>query len=1626
MNNIRRAIATFSIVAILSSFVVSTASAVTFNDVPAGLYYSDAVEEMTDLGVFDGTVDDFNPSVNMTRGLTAKLAVLAAGWAVEDVAEPSFLDVPKTHPQYEYIETAAALGFVNGYGGELTGYYGPDDPVDRAGYSKIIDLAFELPLLNPETSPFPDVSKTAWYYKEVATAAANGIVEGYKNGNFGPGDFINRADASVMGTRAQDAEVGAEGEGEGEEEAAEGEGEAGGLEVSLSDDNPAKATLPSKATNVKMVKWDFTATDGDAILKNLQIHRFGIGTLPSAHKVYIYNGYDRLTSAKTINSTTNLATFNNLNIDVDDGDTVTLTLVFEVGDNSASSTGEVGFEIADVDAVTSDAEVAGDFPVAGEIFTYSTVNAGEVTVTKNGTVVNAKVGEKDVTIAKINIQADTEAAEITEIGFYVGGTITSADLENFELYASGTDEPIATVAAVNAKDVAHMILDESYLIAKGDSRNFYLKADLNTGRSDDTILVYVDETTDVVAIGDKYGFGMSVVATAYDGTVCTAAVPTECSAMTLEGGDITLSGETISNRNIAVNQKDVAILKFTITAQTYVTFDSFAMHLIATETAADATAGLISDATGTPANFTDIKIKEVDGDHVWGPIDADSLVTAIGGTTATAEATDTAAAYYVFTDDLVMEQGESKDFELTLDVANNTTLGNETITAYVDIEASYPSLKDVNSKTLTNSSSLVPTSDYAGDAFTVKSNSLTVVKNESVGSSTQVVGTDDAELLALSVGAGDASAVTVTQLNFAGYVKDGGGGTALLGGDPDTTTPNVSFNEVVLGMNIYEGSIAEENKINATAGAATSAGIIIFDNLSWEIPAGETVTLIVTGNLANNATYDADIVKVDIATPATDITAEDDDGSSITCNSGTAPNTAGTHTTGSVITLSSGGTLAVDIPSNSPPSEIVVAGTDANDFAKIKFTSTLESFSVGKLSLMNNGSAYDDNLEALNVRYYTDEAQTVEETKTCAASATAGIYTCTGLNMMVPNPNLVGVPDYAVLSIEADLNGVANDLADEGDKPGFTLTIGYGQDFEATGESSGLKIYEQTLSLTDLTSSSNVTVETSALVMTADATATGTSLLVDDGSGDNITAGEILAGDVLCINAEDASDCATGTDELVYVSAVALNTVNAGAGADYDTLTIVRGYAGSTAAAYVNNEYIYMVHTGVDRAATSSLTVSTAGTPVLVAAAITTTTGTTLTVDGGSALTTLGTGDIICLAADASGVCAATDEFVYVSAVTAATTLTIVRGWAGGAVATTGSIEDNDEIYIIRKASNALGTNYMQVQATDLELEESASSRTGSTSDAEAILTFSATANAAKDAKIRQGVGYATATEGTDTGGVFGVAASTTATQHVDGSSMKVTWTGAGATASTIQYAASGLQNYSRVSFWVKYVDSGTDALDISALELFTSTGITVAAGQSLAVGDTYVTSDPAEDVWTFVDMIMPAGTAAEDDVIGFEINANTLAAGGATASGDWIAFDDLRVYNEKINVDLTINESWLAVTPTLAYLKQNGSVVATTYVDFDQAAANKTGQIQFVPIGTYADIEIGGTDTFVVEMDTATAISDDSTATEKLTAKIDLGNVITASDVYWYDGSSILNFLGVNSTDKISTVTNY
>jgi len=1495
MHKLLKLIALLGVVAISSTLVVSTATAE---------WYTPYVDNLSSVSVDFGDV-----GANTTRCEWAEGVVQWNGLLADLPAEPTFLDVPATHPCYEFVEVAYSHGVLGGYtdgDGDPTGYFGPSDLVTREQAGKMIVEGEGLPLVE-DSAIFPDESSlSGWFtdaYYHSTVYAWNKMVGDSDTGMFRGGDNINHAEAAKVITITAELN---EDYLETPDDIIEAVGD---LDVEISDDTPVGATLPSGATSVPMATWVFTAGDDDAVIGSVKVHRFGVSALPTGHSVYLYKGTERLTSGKNVNSTTNLATFNNLNYELSAGESVELTLRMDVGTVLAS--GEIGFEVEEVDAGSGEV-LLGD--VKGDMFGLSTTSAGTITIEKNGTVVDAKVGEKGFTLAKFKISAATENASIGEFGLYVGaGSVNTADLENFKLYVSGQTDPLAEVASVNSRDIAQFLLEDPYLLDKGDTRSFWATAELNTGRTGDTIEAYIDETTDVVAIGETYGYGMIVAATTYDGTECTTDDPTECNAMTLEGGDVTIAGTTIAVRNIAVNQEDVSILNFTITAATDVTFDNFAMHLVATETAGDVTAGLLSDATGTPANFTDIKIVEVGGSHVWGPIDADALVgTSPAGTTVVAEGTDTNAMYYLFTDDLVMEAGETREFELTLDVANESALGDETITATIDIDATYPVMKDVNNKTLTNSTSLVPTSDYSGDAFTIKSNNLTVVRSAAVGSSTQVVGTPDVPLMALSVGAGDANAIKVTQLKVSGYIDDGGATNLFVIG-----VDTVYFNEVVLGMDLYEGSIAPENKINVSAKAADTGGEATFDNLNWEIPAGETVTLYVVGELANNSTYDADQLKVDIADVSTDVVAEDEDGNSVTSTSSDGPNgaTVDSSTLYTQVTISAGGTLAVDIPSNTPASEIVVAGTSGNEFSKVKFTATQESFVVNKMAVRNDFVTtvgdYDDNVDTLTVNYYTDEEQTVEGSTTCAAAAEESYYVCTGMNMMVPDPDLSGVPDYATLTIEADLNDVADSLADEGDKPYFTLSLAY--DFEATGNSSGKKIEENGTNGITITDSvlGSYTEVSDGLATAVDMLAADTLLVTSD--NDNYVEGSLV-----CIDNDDDDDglCDASPDELVYVIArcTAADTPHDDCTAD-DEIVVKRGVNGTTATAEA---------------------------------------------------------DVV------------------------------------------------DLLYFT--AASVMGVNYMQVQATDISMTASSSTRTGSTGSTEAILTFTATADPAKDPTFRQGY-YEGCTTDSTTFVNSGTGATSSNATGVAGNGLKLVATGTvtDGGGEVYQFSTGDAADYTRVSFWVFWHDeAGATALPVDDVKFVTSDDAIFTGANVSSLGSTSL----VDEDWTFFDMAVPTGTLAGDDYFGFYYHDSVTVFDADAAN--YLILDEVIFYNDKINVDLKLNENWAAVTPTVAYLKQNGTTVATAYADLDGIVSSRTGQIQFVPVSTYADIEVNGTDTFVVEMDTATAITDDATATEKLTATIDLGNVDTASDVYWYDGSSILNFLGINATDKIDTVTSY
>ena len=111
--------------------------------------------------------------------------------------DASFYDVPNSYPYYDSIYWMRDNQFVSGY---ADGNFRPDICVNRAEFLKMMfevanteDDIFDYPYYN--TVHYSDVRTWDWFYPYVAEATYEGVVRGYEDGSFKPGNCVTRAEA---------------------------------------------------------------------------------------------------------------------------------------------------------------------------------------------------------------------------------------------------------------------------------------------------------------------------------------------------------------------------------------------------------------------------------------------------------------------------------------------------------------------------------------------------------------------------------------------------------------------------------------------------------------------------------------------------------------------------------------------------------------------------------------------------------------------------------------------------------------------------------------------------------------------------------------------------------------------------------------------------------------------------------------------------------------------------------------------------------------------------------------------------------------------------------------------------------------------------------------------------------------------------------------------------------------------------------------------------------------------------------------------------------------------------------------------------------------------------------------
>ncbi len=180
------------------------ALAASFSDLQGHWAYKD-IMQMVARGVVSGFPDEtFQPEAEVTRAQFIKLVVEGLGQGeeasqLEQVAS-RFKDVSEDHWAKAYIEAGVELGITRGYD---DGKFYPESPITRQEMAVMVLRALHWENRQREFSgnrmSFADQSQiAAWAGEGVDIMSRVGIMSGFPDGRFGPGEWTTRAQASVV------------------------------------------------------------------------------------------------------------------------------------------------------------------------------------------------------------------------------------------------------------------------------------------------------------------------------------------------------------------------------------------------------------------------------------------------------------------------------------------------------------------------------------------------------------------------------------------------------------------------------------------------------------------------------------------------------------------------------------------------------------------------------------------------------------------------------------------------------------------------------------------------------------------------------------------------------------------------------------------------------------------------------------------------------------------------------------------------------------------------------------------------------------------------------------------------------------------------------------------------------------------------------------------------------------------------------------------------------------------------------------------------------------------------------------------------------------------------------------
>lgn len=172
-----------------------------FSDVKNIEHFYESVKSLASRGIVKGFGDGtFKPYQSVTRGQMASVLAKTLGMNMENVKNPGFKDVKVTDEYYGPIAALVEAGVIEGYNDKT---FKPGEPLTRAQMSKIISLGFKLDEVKLTNNPFTDVKAGDWYADYVQALITNNITTGTTPTTFAPYAHVTRGQMASFIVRSE-------------------------------------------------------------------------------------------------------------------------------------------------------------------------------------------------------------------------------------------------------------------------------------------------------------------------------------------------------------------------------------------------------------------------------------------------------------------------------------------------------------------------------------------------------------------------------------------------------------------------------------------------------------------------------------------------------------------------------------------------------------------------------------------------------------------------------------------------------------------------------------------------------------------------------------------------------------------------------------------------------------------------------------------------------------------------------------------------------------------------------------------------------------------------------------------------------------------------------------------------------------------------------------------------------------------------------------------------------------------------------------------------------------------------------------------------------------------------------